>query len=511
MSKPFSITPAPSVAKPADAGLDTEFHRGLGLFDATMVVVGSMIGSGIFIVSADMARLLGSPGWLLVAWVITGVLTVTAALSYGELAGMMPRAGGQYVYLREAFSPLCGFLYGWTLFLVIQTGTIAAVGVAFAKFTHVLLPWVAENNYLVPPLHFAPGYAVSLSTAQLVGIVLIVFLTLTNAGGLRYGKWVQNVFTVAKTGALLALIVLGLTYGWNASVVQANFGDLWSPRNPVDLGGGLTAAAVLGVLVALCVSQTGSLFASDSWNNITFAAGEVRNPRRTLPWALALGTVTVITLYLLANLAYLVVLPFDAIQHAGDDRVGTALLDRLFPGVGVGLMAAAILVSTFGCNNGLILSGARAYYAMARDGLFFRAVGRLNGARVPAWGLVLQGVWACLLVLPRTVKTAPDGSLSYGNLYGDLLEYIMSAALLFYVLTILGIYRLRWTRPDAERPYRAWGYPVVPALYVLGAATIVGVLFAYRRETTWPGLVLVLLGVPVYYGWAQGGGKAPRT
>jgi APA family basic amino acid/polyamine antiporter len=487
----------------ADAGLDTEFHRGLGLFDATMVVVGSMIGSGIFIVSADMARLVGSPGWLLVAWVLTGVLTVTAALSYGELAGMMPRAGGQYVYLREAFSPLCGFLYGWTLFLVIQTGTIAAVGVAFAKFTHVLLPWVAEDNYLVPPLHFAPGYAVSLSTAQLVGIGLILFLTLTNVGGLSYGKWVQNIFTVAKTGALFALIVLGLTYGWNATVVQGNFGDLWTPRNPVDLGGGLTAATALGVFVALCVSQTGSLFASDSWNNITFAAGEVRNPRHTLPWSLALGTITVITLYLLANIAYLVALPFDGIQHADSDRVGTALLDRLFPGVGVGLMAAAILVSTFGCNNGLILSGARAYYAMARDGLFFRAVGRLNAAKVPAGGLLLQCLWACLLVLPRTVKTAADGAVTYGNLYGDLLDYIMSAALLFYVLTILGIYSLRWKRPDAERPYRAWGYPVVPALYVLGAATIVGVLFFYRRETTWPGLVLVLLGVPVYYVWRR--------
>jgi APA family basic amino acid/polyamine antiporter len=519
----------------ADAGLDTEFHRGLGLFDATMVVVGSMIGSGIFIVSAKMSRELGSPGWLLVAWLLTGVLTVTAALSYGELAGMMPRAGGQYVYLREAFSPLCGFLYGWTLFVVIQTGTIAALGVAFAKFTHILLPWVAEDNYLVPPLHFAGGYAVSLSTAQLVGIVLIAVLTLTNVGGLRYGKWVQNVFTVAKTGGLLALIVVGLAYGWKATVVQANFGDLWTPRKPVDLGGGLTAATALGVFVALCVSQTGSLFSADAWNNITFAAGEVRNPRRTLPWALALGTATVITLYLLANLAYLVTLPFGDVQTAPDGRVGTEMLAGLFPGIGVGLMAAAIMVSTFGCTNGLILSGARAYYAMARDGLFFRAVGRLNAAKVPAWGLVLQGLWACLLVLPRTVKepdriaqaaanfglvspgagaavfpqaVAASGvahlvPVSYGNLYDDLLDYIMSAALLFYILTILGIYRLRWTRPDAERPYRAWGYPVVPALYVLGAATIVGVLFFYRRETTWPGLVLVLLGVPVYYVWRR--------
>jgi APA family basic amino acid/polyamine antiporter len=490
----------PSPSPHADAGLDTEFHRGLGLFDATMVVVGSMIGSGIFIVSAEMSQQVGSPGWLLVAWLVTGALTIIGALSYGELAGMMPRAGGQYVYLREAFSPLWGFLYGWTLFLVIQTGTIAAVGVAFAKFGHVLLPWIAENNYLLRPWHFAPGYALSLSTAQLVGILLIAFLTLTNAGGLRYGKWVQNVFTVAKAGGLLALVVLGLAHGWDAGVVRGNFGDLWPPRSYLLDGKVLEPLAVTaGVLVALCVSQTGSLFSADAWNNITFAAGEVRNPRRTLPWALALGTGTVITLYLLANVAYLVTLPFDKIQTAPEGRVGTLMLEQLFGEVGVGLMAAAIMVSTFGCNNGLILSGARAYYAMARDGLFFRVVGRLNTAKVPAWGLLLQGLWACLLVLPRTVK--PDGT--YGNLYSDLLEYIMSAALLFYVLTILGIYRLRWTRPNAERPYRAFGYPLVPALYILGAATIVGVLFVYRPRTTWPGLVLVVLGIPVYYGWRR--------
>jgi APA family basic amino acid/polyamine antiporter len=537
MMEPSPITPASPAGiqaapdKPsanlrgeATAGLDTEFHRGLGLFDATMVVVGSMIGSGIFIVSAGMARQLGSPGWLLVAWLITGVLTITAALSYGELAGMMPRAGGQYVYLREAFGPLWGFLYGWTLFLVIQTGTIAAVGVAFAKFAGVLWPWVSETNYLIQPLHLAPGYAVSLSTAQFVGIALIALLTLTNVGGLRYGKWVQNLFTVAKTGALLALVVLGLTLGWNATVAAENFGDLWRPRGVEDLIPGLTAATALGLFVALCVSQTGSLFSADAWNNITFAAGEVRQPRRTLPLALALGTGTVITLYLLANLAYLAALPFDVIQHPdpdGSDRVGTALLARLFPGIAVQLMAVAIMISTFGCNNGLILSGARAYYAMARDGLFFRAAGRLNGARVPAGGLLLQGLWAALLVLPRTVtpewgkagvemaRTAfgiPSGSEiepRFGNLYNDLLDYIMSAALLFYVLTILGIYRLRWTRPDAERPYRAFGYPVVPALYVLGASTIVGVLFVYRRDTTWPGLVLVFLGLPVYYVWSR--------
>lgn len=483
-----------------DAGLDAEFQRGLGLFDATMVVIGSMIGSGIFVVPAEMARLNGSPGWLLIAWLITGVLTVTAALSYGELAAMMPRAGGQYVYLREAFSPLWGFLYGWTLFLVIQTGTIAAVGVAFAKFAGVL--WkdeISETIYLIEPLAIGTGYAFSLSTAQLLGIALIALLTATNVLGLKYGKTVQNLFTIAKTGALLAVIVIGLAVGWNAAAVETNFGGLWTPRGTLDAVGGLTAMTTFGLFVALCVSQTGSLFSADAWNNITFAAGEVRQPRRNLPLALALGTGTVIGLYLLANVAYLVVLPLTDIQQAPADRVGTAMLERVFPHVGVTLMAVAIMISTFGCNNGLILSGARAYYAMARDGLFFRAAGRLNAARVPAWGLVFQGVWAALLVLPRTFKGMDAaGQPMYGNLYGDLLDYIMSAALLFYILTIVGLFRLRFTRPDAPRPYRAFGYPLVPALYVLGAATLVGVLVVYRPMTTWPGLAIVLLGVPVY-------------
>jgi APA family basic amino acid/polyamine antiporter len=487
----------------AEAGLDTEFKRGLGLFDATMVVVGSMIGSGIFIVSADIARLTGAPGWLLVAWLITGVLTVTAALSYGELAALMPRAGGQYVYLREAFSPLWGFLYGWTLFLVIQTGTIAAVGVAFAKFGGVLWPEISQTRYLIAPVQVVPGYAVSLSTAQLLGILMIALLTATNVLGLEYGKWVQNLFTVSKTGALFGLIVLGLVLGWNADAVSSNFSDLWSPRGNLDNINGLTALSAFGLFVALCVSQTGSLFSADSWNNVTFTAGEVRNPRRNLALALGLGTGLVITLYVLANVAYLVTLPVTDIQTAAEDRVGTATLERIFPGIGVSLMAAAIMASTFGCANGLILAGARAYYAMARDGLFFRAAGRLNAARVPAWGLVLQGLWAALLVLPRTIKppTPAQPEVQYGNLYGDLLDYIISAALLFYILTIAGLFRLRVTRPDAPRPYRAFGYPVVPALYILGAATLVGVLVVYRPMTTWPGLVLVLLGVPVYFLW----------
>jgi APA family basic amino acid/polyamine antiporter len=498
-----AITPPPKWATGAglaDADLDTEFKRGLGLFDATMVVVGSMIGSGIFIVSADMARLLGSPGWLLVAWLATGVLTVTAALSYGELAALMPRAGGQYVYLREAFSPLWGFLYGWALFAVIQTGTISAVGIAFAKFAGVLFPAVAETNYLVGPLHVSGGYAVSLSTAQLVAVALIALLTATNVLGLDYGKLVQNTFTVAKTGALLGIVVAGLALGWSASAVSTNFGDPWGPRPTENVAAGLSAATAFGLFVALCVAQTGSLFSSDAWNNITFAAGEVRQPRRNLPLALALGTGTVIALYLAANLAYLVVLPFGEIQTAPQDRVGTAALERIFPGVGVSVMAVAIMISTFGCNNGLILSGARAYYAMARDGLFFKPAGRLNAARVPAWGLLFQGLWAAALVLPRTYDPQKG---AYGNLYGDLLDYIMSAALLFYALTIAGLFVLRFSRPDAPRPYRAFGYPVVPALYLAGAVTLVAVLVRYRPMTTWPGMLLVLLGVPVYFLWRR--------
>src|SRR5262245_15364271 len=482
----------------AATALDTEFHRGLGLYDSTMVVVGSMIGSGIFIVSADMARTIGSPGWLLGAWLLTGVLTVVGALSYGELAAMMPRAGGQYVYLREAFSPLWGFLYGWTLFLVIQTGTIAAVGGGFARYFGALVPWIRDDNYLIAPVHFTTGYALSLSTTQLVGILMIAFLTWTNTRGLEYGKIIQNVFTTAKTGALIGLIVVGVLLGWNAVAVGDNFGNLWQTRGMVDIVPGLTAATTFGLFVAVCVAQTGSLFSADAWNNITFTAGEVKDPRRNIPLSLACGTFVVIGLYLLANVAYLVTLPFDQIQHAPGDRVATATVNAIFPGLGQTIMAIGIMISTFGCMNGLILAGARAYYAMARDGLFFGSAGTLNTAKGPAWGLVLQGLWAVFLVLPRTYDPAMR---AYGNLYNNLLDYIISAALIFYILTIAGLFRLRQTRPDADRPYRAIGYPIVPALYIVGAATILIVLFIYRTATTWPGLIIVLLGVPVYFAW----------
>ncbi len=478
----------------APAAEEQTFVRGLNLFDATMVVIGVMIGSGIFIVSADMSRLIGSPGWMLMAWAITGVLTVAAALSYGELASMLPHAGGMYIYLREAFSPLCGFLYGWTLFTVIQTGTIAAVAVAFARFLSIAFPPVSESSYLIPPIHISSGYALSLSTAQLVAIAVIALLTWTNTRGLEYGKIVQNLFTSAKTLALAALIVAGLFLGWNTTAVHTNFTNAFR-LGAFDSSLGVAAGSIFGLIVALGVAQSGSLFSADSWHDVTIVAGEVRNPRRNVPLAMALGVIAVIVLYLLANIAYLAVLPLPAIQHAQDDRVATAMLQAIFPGYGPMLMAIAIMISTFGCVNSLVLAGARAYYAMAQDGLFFRRAGVLNRARVPGWSLVVQGVWAAALVLPRTYDPATG---KYGNLYSNLLDYVISAALLFYILTIAGIFRLRRTRPDAERPYRAIGYPVVPAIYILGATAVLAILFAYRSSTTWPGLVLVLIGVPVY-------------
>jgi APA family basic amino acid/polyamine antiporter len=484
--------PQPVSAREAEQG----FVRGLNLFDATMVVIGVMIGSGIFIVSADMSRLIGSPGWMLMAWVVTGVLTLTAALSYGELASMLPHAGGMYVYLREAFSPLWGFLYGWTFFTVIQTGTIAAVAVAFARFLSVAFPAVSESRYLIAPIHFSSGYAVSLSTAQLTAIVVIALLTWTNTRGLEYGKIVQNLFTSAKTLALAALIAAGLFLGWNHAAVHANFSGAFR-LGAYDPALGVAAGSVFGLVVALGVAQSGSLFSADSWHDVTIIAGEVRNPRRNLPLAMALGVTAVIALYLLANIAYLAVLPFPEIQHAPADRVATAMLQAIFPGYGPMLMAIAIMISTFGCVNSLVLAGARAYHAMAQDGLFFKQAGRLNRAHVPGWSLVVQGIWASALVLPRTYDA---GSGQYGNLYSNLLNYVISAALLFYILTIAGIFRLRHTRPDAERPYRVIGYPVVPAIYILGASAILVLLFAYRASTTWPGLVIIAIGAGVYLG-----------
>jgi APA family basic amino acid/polyamine antiporter len=475
-----------------------DLQPSLGLFDSTMIVAGSMIGAGIFIVSADMARQVGSVGWLLASWVITGLLTVAAALSYGELAAMMPRAGGQYVYLREAWSPICGFLYGWTVFMVIQTGTVAAVGVGFARYLGTLWPRISENVYLIPPIHLAGHYAISLSTAQFVGVSLIALLTWGNARGINYGKLIQNTFTSAKLAALLGVIVVGAV-GWSLAG-RSNFTNIWQPQGYTPVAPGLTPTTAFGLLVALCIAQVGSLFSADGWNSITFTAGEVKNPRRNVPLSLAFGTFIVIALYVGANVAYTAVLPFAKIQHAPSDRVAGAMLDVVFPSAGAATMAIIIMISAFGCMNGLLLSGARAYFAMARDGLFFRPAAAVNRAHVPGAALMMQGAWAAFLVLVRTYDPSTG---TFGNLYSNLLDYVVSADLLFYVLTIAAVFRLRRLRPEAERPYRTWGYPVVPALYILSASVILAILFVYRPATTFPGLVIVLIGVPIYFAFQR--------
>ena len=470
-----------------------EFSRELGLLDSTMIVIGSMIGSGIFIVSADIARTVGSAGWLLVVWLITGAVTLIAALSYGELACRMPHAGGQYVYLREAYNPLVGFLYGWTLFLVIQTGTIAAVAVAFAKFVGVLVPWFSDKNVLL-----SIG-AVRISAAQLLAILSLAVLTGVNLRGVHAGKMVQNIFTITKTAALLGLILLGIAIGSNHAAVAANSKDAWLATWTHVADGRIVSAEMLSggmLLAALGAAMVGSLFAADSWNNITFTAAEVVRPRRNVPLSLALGTGAVILLYILANVAYVLVLPVAGdpagadvtargIQFAVSDRVGTAAASMIFGPPAAVIMAVLIMISTFGCNNGLILAGARVYYAMARDGLFFARAGTLNARAVPGVALVVQGIWACLLCLSGT--------------YSDLLDYVIFAVLIFYVLTVVGLFILRKKRPDAERPYKAFGYPVVPALYVLAATAIAVDLLFVKPRFTWPGLVIVLVGIPVFF------------
>jgi APA family basic amino acid/polyamine antiporter len=409
-----------------------------------------------------------------------------------------------YLYLREAYSPLWGFLYGWTLFTVIQTGTIAAVAVAFARFMGVFLPTVSESHYLLPALPLSPRYAMTLSTTQLVAVLVIALLTGTNSLGIAYGKLIQNLFTVAKIGAILALVFLGCAFGfkspgWSSTAIHLNFPEFWKlppqgvlPASPSALPP--LISSILGLVVVLCISQSGALFSADAWHDITFAAEEVKDPRRTLPRSLAIGVVLVMLLYLAANMTYLVALPWTEIQHAPHDRVATAMLAAIFPSWGAKAMALAIMISTFGCINGLVLAGARAYYAMAQDGLFLSAAGKLNRARTPGWSLAMQGAWAAFLVLLTT--HTPDGG--YGNLYSDLLDYVISAALLFYILTMAAVIVLRRKMPDAERPYKTPGYPVVPAIYIAGGSAIVLCLFIYRPATTWPGLALVLCGLPVY-------------
>ena len=470
------------------------FQRALTLFDAIMLVTGSMIGSGIFIVSADIARQVGSAGWLLVVWLITGFITTAGAVSYGELAAMFPKVGGQYVYLREAFGRLVAFLYGWTLFLVIQTGVIAAVAVAFAKFLGVLWPWSSVNNVL------AKAGTFEFSSVQLVAVLMIVAVTALNAQGVRTGKLIQNVLGSTKLVALGLLIVFGVALGLNHAAVQANFHDLWTAtRHPAPGTGGSVLPLSPGALViAIGMAMTGSLFSSDSWNNIGFAGEEIQNPERTLVRSMAIGTAIVTALYILLNVVYLLVLPLAGsptaatvagrgIMYAQDDRVATAVAESVLGAPGAYVMAVLIMLSTFGANNGIILSGARAYFAMAKDGLFFRGLARLNGAGVPSRALWAQCLWACLLCL--------SGS------YGQLLNYVMFAVILFYVVTIIGIFVLRRTRPTTPRPYRAWGYPLVPLLYIgLASAFCIVLLIAPdTAEYSRRGLGLVALGLPVFF------------
>jgi basic amino acid/polyamine antiporter, APA family len=498
----------------ASATSEPGFVRAIGLFDGTMIVVGSMIGSGIFIVAAEISRETGSPGGLLLTWILTGLLTISAALSYGELAALFPHAGGQYVYLREAYSPLWGFLYGWTLFLVIQTGTIAAVAVGFARYLGVLFPAISPQTWIVHPISLGSRYAISLSVQQLVGILMILFITFLNTLGVRLGKLIQNIFTSAKTLSLVGLIFLGIFVGRNAGAVTENFSRLWAIHNPQTLEPGanflkslvptVTAAGgAFGLFVAFGVAQVGSLFSADAWNNIGFTAAEVKNPKRDVALSMAFGTIIVITLYCLANLAYLFTLPLVQIQTVPDDRVASAALNAIFGPVGAAIMALAIIISTFGCNNGLILAGARVYYAMARDGLFFRSTGTLNKKGVPGTALIYQGIWITVLILMRTRRVDSGGAVTYGNLYNNLLDYVVFSVLIFYLLTIAGIFVLRAKRPEAERPYRALGYPFVPLLYIVAAVAIMFVLLLYRTQTAWPGLVIVLLGVPVYWLWSR--------
>ncbi len=493
----------------ADTGA-SKLVRGLTLVDGTMIVIGSMIGSGIFITSAESSRLIGSPGWLLVAWALAGLMTITGALCCAELAAMMPRAGGPYVFLREAYSPGTGFLFGWSLFLVVQTGTIAAVAVAFSNFTGVLIPGIDAKNYIIGPHRlpsFLSGYAISLSTAQLLAVTMIVVLTLTNMRGLKIGKFIQNTFTFTKTAALIGLIVIGLLLGWNY-VSAAYTSSWWSPWtngwDPQAAQPGLALAGGLALAIILGRAMTGPLFAQSAWNNVTFTAGEVENPGRNLPLALLIGCGVVVGLYLLANLAYVVTLPLVAIQKADQGRVASATMQAVFGPKGAIIMAGAIMISTFGCNNGLILAGARVYYAMARDGLFFKGISKLNRQHVPAIALIAQGIWACLLTLPRTVITDPKtGAVTYGNVYTQLLEYLIPADLIFYALMVGAVIIMRRQAPEMTRPYRTWGYPVVPIIYIAMAVAVIVDLAYLAPYTAGIGSLLVLTGIPAYLMWRR--------
>ncbi len=458
------------------------FKREIKLFDAVMIVAGTMIGSGIFIVSADIARSVGSPGYLLLVWLLSGIITLIGATSYAELAGMMPKAGGQYIYLREAYGKLVSFLYGWTLFGVIQTGTIAAVGVAFARYTGVLIPWFSEKNILLEIGGF------KFSTVQLLAIVSIILLTWLNSRGVKNGKLIQNVFGSTKIIAILILIVLGFIIGTNAEAITSNFSNMWDAKKVIVQDGKITSIenlAGFGVVVAIGIAMIGSLFSSDAWNNVSFAGDEVVNPSRTLVRSLAIGTGLVTLLYMVVNVVYLNVLPLEQIQLSEADRVAATAANNIGGSAAVYAIAILIMISTFGCNNGCILSGARVYYAMAKDKLFFTPMGNLNKKGVPATALWIQCAWACFLCLLGA--------------YGQLLTYVMLAVILFYILTIIGIFILRKKQPDLHRPYKAFGYPVLPIIYILLTSAFCYILIRYMFDVTGWGLLIVFLGVPVYY------------
>jgi APA family basic amino acid/polyamine antiporter len=463
--------------------------KSLNLFDTTLLVAGSMIGSGIFIVSADIARVVGSAGWLLAVWILSGVITLFAALSYGELAGMMPQAGGQFVYIKKAFGDLVAFVYGWTVFLVIQTGVIAAVAVAFAKFTGVFIPFFEEGNVLFQIV------SLKITSAQLLAIFIIALLTFINTRGIENGKAIQRIFTSAKLIALFALIIVGIYYGFHSDVFSNNMSNAWEAKG-VDSSGAFTSLSGMSLATALGLAMIGSLFSSDAWNNVTFIAGEVENPKRNIPLGLFFGVCIVTLIYVLANVAYLCLLPLEGsvnaqtvaeqgIMFAQKDRVGTASLFVVFGDIAKYLMAALIMVSTFGCNNGLILAGSRLFQSMAKDGLFFKSTAKLNKFNVPARAMTFQGIWASLLCL--------SGS------YGDLLDYCTFSSLIFYIITIAGLFVLRKKMPDAERPYKAFGYPIIPALYIVLTTLICVDLLVYKTFNCGMGLLIIALGVPVYY------------
>ncbi|MES2620556.1 MAG: amino acid permease [Bacteroidota bacterium] len=471
--------------------------KSLNLLDATLIVSGSMIGSGIFIVAADMGRSVGGPGWMLMLWVIAGVMTIFAALSYGELAGMFPHAGGQYVYLKEAYNPLVGFLYGWSLFAVVQSGTIAAVAVAFAKYTGVLFPFFSDSHIL-----FTIG-SFKINAAQILGVFSIFILTLINAQGINYGKIIVRVFTSTKLISLFGIILLGLLFYRNADVWNMNMEHFWDfGKYAADENGKVTFTTLttFGLITAMGVGLVGSLFSSDAWNNVTFIAAEIENPKRSIPLSLFFGTVIVIGLYLLVNIAYLNLLPFygdpnsvtgigKGIMFAEKDRVATAAVWQMFGAPAAFIMAILIMISTFGCNNGIVLSSVRVYQAMAKDGLFFQKMKENNKHGEPGYALWVQFIWASLLC--------------FSGKYGDLLDYVIFAVMLFYILTIYGIFILRKKKPNAERPYKAFGYPVIPAIYILLAAAFCINILYMKPENSFPGLIIVLLGVPVYYYWEK--------